>query len=165
MKLIGAGFYTDAGDGAFSIAKLSVKRCGLHFEFLDNVAWRNVRGDNLIGVSRSGGGRAINQQIHPVTAGAVNCVTDDMSRLKGTIQSRVSRVRYAGRESNQRIRIAMDQRQFRDALLIQGLAQIGIRTELRIAASAVTVTVSCVPPTSRTMVSSRFSLICSRTPS
>jgi len=64
------------------------------------------RGNNLVGVCRSSAGCAINQQIHAVTACAIDGITDEWVSAQKDDRVWITRSGYAVESSNQRVGIA-----------------------------------------------------------
>ena len=126
VKVVGAGLDEDARDAALGVSELGVEGRGLHLELLGDVARRDVRGDDLVAVGGRGARRAVNQKVAADAADAVHRVAGDVRRLEGAIQSGAARIGDTGRESDQRVRIAVHERQLRDALLIHSLSQVSV---------------------------------------
>ncbi len=126
-EAIGSGFDDHAGHTALGVAELGVEGRRLHLELLNQIGGRDVGRDHLVGVCRGGARQAVNQQVAAVAARAVHGVSDDVSRLERTIQPLVARVGQAGRQSHDLVGIAVDQRQRREALLVDDQPHVGVR--------------------------------------
>ena len=81
----------------------------------------------VVGVRRGGARHAVDQQVAAVAARAVHGVPDDVRRLERPIQPLVTGVRQAGREPHDLVGIAVDQRERREALLVDDQPQARVR--------------------------------------
>ena len=127
MEAVRPGLDADAGHTALGVAELGVEGRGLDPELLNEIGGRDVGRDDLVGVRGGGARRAVDQQVAAVAARAVVGVPDDVRRLVRPVQPLVTRVGQAGRESHDLVRVAVDQRELREALRVHREAQVGVR--------------------------------------
>ena len=126
-ETVGARLDADARDAALRVAELGVERRRLHLEFLHEIRGRDVGRDHFVRVRRGGARRAVNQQVAAVAARALVGVADDVRRLVGAVQPLTSRVGQARRQAHDLVRVAVDERQRREARPIHDQAQVRVR--------------------------------------
>ena len=121
------GLDAHAGDAALGIAELRVESRRLDPELLNHVGGRDVGRDDLVLVGGGGARHAVDQEVAAVAARAVIGVPDDVGRLVRPVQPLVTRVGEAGREAHDLVRIAVDQGELRDPLLVDGEPHARVR--------------------------------------
>jgi hypothetical protein len=120
---VGPRFEAEVRHAAFRVAEGGVEGRRLNLELLDDVLRRHERGGDL---SRSGRGRArhaVDRDVAPVGARAVHRVADDVRRLEGAVEPGRTHERGAGRQADERERVAVRRRQLGDAACVHHLAE------------------------------------------
>ena len=111
---VGAGFDDHVGDAALRLAERRVESGGLDFELRHRIGGGHIsRNDGGAGPGR--GRAAVNGDIAQVAAGAAHGVIHNVGRLEGTVQPGIANERHARRQSGNEKRVAVGQRQRRDA--------------------------------------------------
>ncbi len=126
MKVVRAALRHDAGDAAFSVAKLSVVRRGLDSEFLCRIAGRNVRGDYFVGICCRRAGGAIDQEIAADATRTAHREISDVCWFKRSIQTSTAGIGNARRQIDKHVRIAVNRWQLVHPLAIDCHAQVRI---------------------------------------
>ena len=125
VEVVGAALDADVGDAALGLAELGVEGVGLDLELLHDVGGRHVGGGDFEGIGGGGGRRAVNRDVVQVALGAAHREVDDVGGFERTVQADAAVERHAGGQADQQERIAVGERQIRDAFGIDHGAQGG----------------------------------------
>ena len=123
VKLIRARLEHEVRDAPFGVAERRVERGRLHPELLDQPLRRYVSRGDLAGIGRRRARDAVDRDVAAVGAGPVHRVADDVRRLEGPVEPGRPQERRAGRQADERVRVAMGNRQLRHAPGVDHLSQ------------------------------------------
>src|SRR6187549_3610825 len=107
MKIVGTRLKADIGNAALRVAEAGIEGGCLYLEFRDHVRWGNIGRNDFVRICRRRTGSAVDRQVAAVGASAIHGETDNVGRLKWTVESRITCEGYARGETNEVVGLAV----------------------------------------------------------